>query len=160
MARDPLRILLTVRRHAVEAERHALAGCVAEEAAIAVRVAALDDAMRRDRDAATGWDDAYRLLELAPVRRDVWLTERRALVLEADAAACRSQAGRDRLAAARTASESVVQSMSEREIERRAEAIRREQHELDDVARALQVKPRTHAGERHRNERPDRPASR
>ncbi len=159
MARDPMRVLLTVRRHAVEAERRTLAGCVAEQAAIAARIAALDDAMLRDRDAAAGWDDAYRFLELAPVRRDAWLADRRTLVLEADAAACVSQAGRDRLAAARTASESVVQSMSEREAERRAEAIRREQHELDDVARALPAKPRTHAGERHRDERPDRAAS-
>lgn len=136
MAGGPLFVLQALRRREVETARHALAACLQAEAGIADRIRSLDDAARRDRAVSDAWQDRHQFLELAAIRLAAARAERSKAALQLTAAAARSQEARDLLTAARTAAEAVDQLIDERVAAAQAEAARRAQHELDDIARA------------------------
>jgi hypothetical protein len=135
MARDPLQVLLAIRRHGVEQARYTLAECMRAEAAVADRIALLDAALARDSQVSRAWQDAHQFLEMSAVRLDAARAHRGALVTDLAAAASRSAEARVVVTAARTAAEAVEQLIGEREAAGQVEAARREQHVLDDIAR-------------------------
>ena len=145
MARDPLRILLAIRRRAVEQARYALGTCLATEAEIGERIWSLDDTARRDREAGGAWQDAHQFSEMTAIRLEAKQAERRALKADLTLAEGHSADARGILTAARTAAEAVAQLAGDRAAAAQAELDRREQHVLDDIARARR-------GVRQRNE--------
>lgn len=136
MARDPLQVLLAIRQRAVEQARYALATCLTTENTIAGRIRALDAAVQKDRQVGATWPDAHQFLEMSAARLEVVRAERQAAGAELAAATTRSADARGVVVAARTAAEAVERLMSAREAANLAEAVRREQHVLDDIARA------------------------
>ena len=135
MARDPLRILLSVRRRSVEQARYALGTCLAAEAAVANKITSLDDAAARDRKTANAWPESHHYKEMAATRLAAAHAERQAILAELAAAEDRSAQARRVVAADRAAAEAVEQLLQERETAAQAEANRRDQHTLDDIAR-------------------------
>jgi flagellar biosynthesis chaperone FliJ len=135
MARNPLQILLSMRRRSVEQARYALGACLATEAQAADRIRSLDDTVRRDRETVRAWQDSHQFMEMSAVRLDAMLGQRRTMLAELAMAETRSAQARGVVAAARTAAEAVEQLMGERAVADRAEADKREQHVLDDIAR-------------------------
>jgi flagellar biosynthesis chaperone FliJ len=147
MARDPLRILLSMRLRSVEQARAAMGVCLAAEAEVAGRIRLLDDALRRDRETSGAWQDAHQFLEMSATHLEVVRAERRTAAMALAAAALHSEEARGVVTAARTAAEAVEQLVSERETASRVEAAKREQHALDDMSRARYVvgqRGRTH----------------
>ncbi len=138
MARDPLSVLHAVRQRAVEQARQALGACLHNEIAAADRIRRLDDAVSADRDAAGAVADDYRFLEMFALRQATLRTDR--CTAAADLATAEACSGVERAAVvvARAAAEAVEQLMGERAAAERAEADRREQHALDDIARPRQ----------------------
>ena len=139
MARDPLQVLLAIRERAVEQARYALAACLTTENNIADKARSLDAAVQRDREASATWREAHQFLEMSAVRLGAARAERQTVAAELTAAAVRSAGARGVVTAARTAAEAVEQLIGEREATSQADAARREQHELDDIARARLV---------------------
>ena len=135
MARDPLQMLLRVRRHTVEQARLALAACRAAEVAAAGRVRAIDEAALRDRAAGPMLPEGHLFLDSFARRLEASATERQ----EAEAALAGLQAetaaARAVLVEARTAAEAVETLLGEREEAATVQQQRREQHALDDMAR-------------------------
>jgi hypothetical protein len=136
MARDPLRILLSMRRRSVEQARHALAARLAVEAEVADRIRSLDCTVRRDREVGGAWPDAHQFLEMSANRQETVQAERHRLVVALAAAEIQAAEARDVVSAARTAAEAVEELIRERQAGRQADAATREQHVLDDIARA------------------------
>src|SRR3954468_4265730 len=137
MARDPLKVLSAVRRRAVDQQRQALAACLEAEAVAEDRIRTLDAAVVRDQA----------LAEIVPdplLFRDIFIATRQHLRAEqqvsrvalADAERQTDEA-RGHLAGARLAAEAVERLITERTAAARAEADRRAQHVLDDIARGL-----------------------
>jgi flagellar biosynthesis chaperone FliJ len=136
MARDPLRILLSIRRRAVEQARYALGACLVTEAGVADRIRSLDDTVRRDHEVSKAWQESHQFLEMSAIRTEVTRTERRTISADLAVAGIRSEEARGVVSAARTAAEAVEQLIGERLVASQADAARREQHVLDDIARA------------------------
>ncbi len=136
MARDPLRILLSIRRRSVEQARFALSACLAVEAVVADKIRSLDESGQRERETRGGWRDAHLFLEMSAIRVDAERMERRTAVADLAAAEARSGEARGIVSAARTAAEAVQQFIGEREATSHAEAARLEQHALDDIVRS------------------------
>jgi hypothetical protein len=136
MARDPLRILLSMRRRSVEQVRHALAARLAAEAEVADRIRSLDGTVRRDREAGEAWPDAHQFREMLVSRQEVIQAERRTMAADLAAAEIDTGEARGVVSAARTAAQAVEELIGEREAASQADAARREQHVLDDIARA------------------------
>jgi flagellar biosynthesis chaperone FliJ len=136
VARDPMRMLLAVRRHAVEQARHALATCLRTETAAAETLRAVDAAAERDRAANRAVVEAHRFADMFALRLQATSTERH--VAEAALMAARDAAAEARivLVGVRTAAESVATLIAERVDAAEGEINRREQHALDDMARA------------------------
>lgn len=136
MARDPLQILLSLRRRSVEQARHALAARLAAEAEVADRILSLDGTARRDREAGEAWPDAHQFLEMFASRQEVVQAERRSLAADLAAATVDTGEARGVVSAARTAAEAVKELIGGREAASQADATRQEQHVVDDIARA------------------------
>nr|WP_294520009.1 hypothetical protein [uncultured Rhodopila sp.] len=135
MPRDPLAVLLTLRRREVDRRRQDLATCTAAETEAAAAVRSIDAAIARDRDAGESFPDHVRFRDVfLATRQHLQADRQRAMGALAEAEA-RSEAARGQLAAARLAAEAVDRLIAERAAAARAEADRRAQHELDDVAR-------------------------
>jgi flagellar biosynthesis chaperone FliJ len=130
-----LRILLSVRRRSVEQARYALGACLAAEAAVAGKITSLDGAAARDRKTAKTWQDSHHYKEMAATRLAATHAERQAILAELAAAEDRSAQARRVVAAERASAEAVEQLIQERETAAQAEANRRDQHTLDDIAR-------------------------
>ncbi|WP_158932381.1 hypothetical protein [Acidisphaera sp. S103] len=135
MVRDPLKILLSVRRRSVEQARYALGACLAAEAAIADRIRSLDGAAARDRQTGRAWQDSHQFMEMTAIHLATLQAERRSILADLAVAEDRSGQARGVVAAERAAAEAVDQLMQERQAAVQAEANRREQHVLDDIAR-------------------------
>ncbi len=135
MARDPMQMLLAVRRQAVEQARHALAACLAAETAAADRLKAIDDAAQRDRVAGGAIAEAHLFTDMFALRVQTSASERHAALAALAAARDVSADARAALVAAKTAAESVETLITERAEAADAAANRREQHTLDDMAR-------------------------
>jgi flagellar export protein FliJ len=135
MARDPLRILLSMRQRSVEQARYALGACLAAETQAADRLRALDEMVRRDRETARSWQESHQFVEMSAARLEAMLAERRSLLTELAMAEARSAQARAVVVAARTAAEAVEQLMGERTAANQAEAAKREQHVMDDITR-------------------------
>jgi flagellar biosynthesis chaperone FliJ len=136
MARDPMRMLRTVRRHAVEQARHALAACLRTEAVAADKLRAIDEAAERDRVANRSVVEAHRFIDMFVLHSQTSATERYAVEAALMAAREAAADARAALVAARTAAESVETLITERADADEVDADRREQHALDDMARA------------------------
>jgi flagellar biosynthesis chaperone FliJ len=136
MARDTMRMLLAVRRHAVEEARAGLSACLRSEAAAADRLRAIDEAAERDRVASRSVAEAHRFIDMFALNVQANAAGRQAA--EAALSVASEAAGEARivLVAARTAAESIQTLINERAAAAAAEADRREQHALDDMARA------------------------
>jgi len=136
MARDPLQVLLTVRRRAVEQARFAMAACLMAEAAVSDRLGLIDALAKLDREASGAWQDAHQFLQMSSLRLEAVRAERQTVAADFAAATSRSAQARGVVTAARLAAEAVEQLLGEREAARRVESARREQHVQDDIARA------------------------
>ena len=116
------------------------------ETAISDAISALDEAERRDRGVSQAWQDAHRFLEMSAVRGSAVRAERRTAVAALAVAAARSADARGVVTTARTAVETVEQLIAERDAASRVREASREQHVLDDIARArLAVRKRATA---------------
>jgi flagellar export protein FliJ len=135
MARDPLKVLLTVRQRSVEQARQALGSCLAEEAAATDRIKSLDETTRRNRAATSAAVDLQLFKDMFAIQRNVLQADRHAATLALTAAEQRSAEARAVMVEARTAAESVQRLLDERAARRDAEISRQEQHALDDMAR-------------------------
>jgi flagellar biosynthesis chaperone FliJ len=135
MARDKLRVLLSMRRRSVEQARYTLGACLAAESEAAEKIRTLDDTARRDRETGAVWQDSHRFLEISTSRQDIVRAQRRIIMADLTAAETCSEDARAVVATARSAAEAVEQIISERTAASRTEAIRREQHVLDDITR-------------------------
>lgn len=135
MARDPLRILLSLRRRSVEQARQALAVRLTSVSEVEGMIHALDEATRRDREAGNAWLEATQFLEVSANRRRALQAERRTLTTDLAAAEVDAAAARDVVATARSEAEVVQTLDQERTAARQADAARRGQHVLDDIAR-------------------------
>jgi flagellar export protein FliJ len=139
MARDPLRILLAVRQRSVEQARSALGACLKAEAEVSEGIRSLEDAARRDRATSAAWPEAHQFHEMAAVRLEVARAERLNAAATLQAAASQTEAARGVVTEARTAAEAVEQLIDERKAANQAGIAAREQHALDDIARARLV---------------------
>jgi hypothetical protein len=139
MGRDRFDILLAVRRLTVEQARQALAVCLKAEATAAEAIDALDATARRDRAAASAMAEAPAFLEMFAARSDTARTGRAMAVAALAAAKARSAAARGAVTAARSSAEAVETLIAERMAAEAAEANRRAQHVLDDIARVPRV---------------------
>lgn len=132
--RDPLTSLLRLRRTAVDAARQDLAACLSAEEVAARTVAELKAAIAREMDAASSLatDDAEVEAFAA------WLRQVRPQQAEACGAHDRARAetvrSRAALAAARAAERAAEIMLDKRAAEQRAEAAKRAQREIDEVA--------------------------
>ncbi len=136
MARDPIGMLRKVRRHAVEQARHALATCLMAETAAADRLRAIDEAAERDRVANRSVVEAHRFIDMFALRVQANATERIAAEVALTAARDAAAEAQAAVVAARMAVESVETLITERAEAAEVAADRREQHALDDMARA------------------------
>jgi|SRR5271166_3016040 len=135
MARDPLTVLMAVRQRWVDQQRQALAACLTAESAAADRIRSIDAAMARDRDLTDQFPDHLKFRDIFLATRHHLLAERRTASAALAEAGSRSEEARRTLATARLAAEAVERLIAERRLAARAEADRRSQHELEDVAR-------------------------
>jgi flagellar biosynthesis chaperone FliJ len=136
MARDPMRMLRTVRLHAVEQARHALAECLRTETMAADKLRAIDEAAERDRVANRSVVEAHRFIDMFALHSQASATERLAAEAALMAARDVTAEARAALVTARTAAESVETLITERADAAKVDTDRREQHALDDMARA------------------------
>ncbi|WP_428491606.1 hypothetical protein [Rhodopila sp.] len=136
MPGDRLLVLQAVRRRAVESARQALAACLRAEAEIAARIGLLDASARRDLAISDTWEDGHHFQEMAAIRSAARREERDMAALQLSEAATASEQARSILTATRTAAEAVDQLIAERAAASQADAARRAQHELDDIARS------------------------
>jgi flagellar export protein FliJ len=134
MAREPLRMLRTVRLFAVEQARRNLAAALAAEAAIVDQLRALDAAAERDRAANDAVAEAYLFADTFARSRQARAEARRLAEANLAAAEAVSAQARAGLTAARTAAEAVDLLIDERARVVEANAQKREQHALDDIA--------------------------
>jgi hypothetical protein len=125
-----------MRRRAVEQARYALGACLLSEAEVADRIRSLDDTARRDREVSQTWQDSHQFLEMSAIRTEATRTERRTIAADLTVAGIRSEEARGVVSAARMAAEAVEQLIAERLAASQADAAKREQHVLDDIARA------------------------
>ncbi len=135
MARNPMQMLQKVRRQAVEQARHALARCLAAEAAIGDRLRAMNEAGERDRVANRTVVDAYLFTEMFSQRLQLVAAGRLSAEAELMSARATSTDARAALIAARMAEEAVETLIVQRTEAVDAIARRSEQHALDDIAR-------------------------
>jgi hypothetical protein len=136
MARDKLRVLLSMRRRWVEQARYALGACLAAECEAAEKIRALDDTARRDSETGRTWQDSHQFLEVSAIRQDASRAERGTILMDLTSAEAESENARGVVSDARAAAEAVEQFIAERAAAYREEALGREQHVLDDIARA------------------------
>ena len=135
MARDPVRVLQTLRQRSIEQARFILATCLKAEADAVDRIDALDAAAERDRNAHQVVENAYLYQEMFSRRIQANRSERQGADSILLALQARSAEARAALAAARTAAEAVDTLIADRTAAEQAEADRREQHVMDDMAR-------------------------
>jgi flagellar export protein FliJ len=130
-----MRILQTVRRRSVEEARSALGACLMAEKQAEDAIRAIDDKSRRDRAAHPTLQEAHCFLEMFARRVGASEMERRAAEAALTTAQAKTAEARAAVVAARTAEEAVETLIAERAAADEAEASRREQHALDDMAR-------------------------
>jgi flagellar biosynthesis chaperone FliJ len=142
MSRKPLSVLLALRQRAVEQARLAVAACLRAEHDAAERLAALDDAERRGRQAASAADEHLSFLDMTARSRDLGRSKRSSLAVRCAAAENRTTDARARLATERTSTEAVALLISERLAAEGEQAAKLEQHALDDIARESRARDR------------------
>jgi flagellar biosynthesis chaperone FliJ len=135
VARDPLRMLRTVRLLSVEQARHVLATCLTAEAAAADRLRSINQAAERDRVAYRAVIHSHLFSDMFALRIQVQDAERQAAEAELSTAQAASSAARSALVTARTAAEAVQTLIVEHAEATATEDQRREQVALDDMAR-------------------------
>jgi hypothetical protein len=135
MAREPMRLLRSARRRAVEAARYALGACLMAETAAADRITAIDDEARRDRGAHAALTEAHWFQDMFVRRIDAVQAERRIAEAAFAAAQAGSAAARADVVVARTAAEAVETLIAERAAADEMVANRTEQRTLDDMTR-------------------------
>jgi hypothetical protein len=128
-------MLRTIRRHAVEQARHALAACQRTEIEAADKLRTIDEAAERDRVAKRSLAEAYCFIDMFALRLQASAPERHAAEAALTAARAAAADARAALVAARMAAESVETLVAERADAAEADASRGEQHALDDMAR-------------------------
>nr|WP_294512959.1 hypothetical protein [uncultured Rhodopila sp.] len=135
MPRDPLKVLLALRRREVDRQRQDLADRTAAEMQASATVRSIHAAIAQDRDGAESFPDHLQFRDLfLATRQHLQDNRQRAEAALAEAEA-RSETVCRRLAESRLAAEAVDRLIAERAAATRAEADRRAQHELDDAAR-------------------------
>jgi hypothetical protein len=136
MARDPLKILSVVRQRAVDRQRQALAACLKAEAAVENRIRLLDAAVLKDEAVAAIVPDPLLFRDIFIATRQHLRTEQQVSRMALTDAERQTDTARGHLAGARLAAEAVDRLIAERAATACAEADRRAQHVLDDIARA------------------------
>jgi flagellar biosynthesis chaperone FliJ len=128
-------MLRRIRRRAVEQARHALAACQRTETEAVDKLRTIDESAERDRVAKRSLAEAYCFIDMFVLRSQAGATERHAAEAALTAARAAAAEARAALVAARMAAESVETLVEERADSAEADANRREQHALDDMAR-------------------------
>ena len=139
MARDPLRVLQAIRRRLVEQARYALGECLKAEAEVADRIAVLDDAVRRRPRSERGMARGSSVPGDVRDPGEVNASGAPSYCGGTGGGRCpfgRSAPRRHRCA---NGGRSGGDADGERAAASQAEGIRREQHVLDDIARALRA---------------------
>jgi hypothetical protein len=141
MARDPLRALATLRRLAVDTARQELVKCETYQTALSSHISACDTAIINNELA--GHDPADQA-PVAVVHGYLEKLKQRSNLLReyVPIAQMKSDAARDALARARLAEKAIVEVSLKRAQTQLAEASRRTQHALDDMARSTRRKGR------------------
>lgn len=137
MPRDPLRVLATLRRFAVDAARQELAKHENFQRALASHIDACNQTIAANDLAACGSDTKVEFI--GPIHKYVENLQRRAHMLRehVPVAERKSDAARAALSQARLAEKAVEQVSLRRDQARRVEAERRAQHVLDDIVRLV-----------------------
>jgi flagellar export protein FliJ len=134
MARDPLYSLVRLRRLAVDEARGALADCLRGEEAAEAVVARIAASIERETDVATSLSTSDAEVEAFAA----WLRrirpEQHAAHAAQDQAAIETARARAIVAVARAALQAAEDMVERHEAERRAEAERQAQRDLDEVA--------------------------
>ncbi len=136
MARDPLGVLLTVRQRTVDQARQALAICLKVETAAIEAIRAIDSAIGQEQAVADRFPEHHRGTDVVAAWLGRVRAERAQAVAKLAAAEIQSATARAVLVAARSAAQAVQRTIAERAIVARGEAEKRDQHVLDDIARA------------------------
>jgi uncharacterized membrane protein len=124
-----------VRQRAVDRQRQALAACLKAEAEVENRIRMLDAAILRDQAVATAVPDPLLFRDIFIATRQYLRTEQQGSRMVLADAERHTDEARGHLAGARLAAEAVDRLIAERAAAARAEADRRAQHVLDDIAR-------------------------
>lgn len=134
MTHDPLEALLQMRRIAADEARRGLAECLRRESEATAAVAAIEDAIERETEAASSLIAGDAEVEAFAA----WLRRIRPKQLAAHAAAKEAEASTTRargvLGAARAAVRAVEETLARQAAEAEAAAQRKAQSELDEVA--------------------------
>lgn len=136
MGRDPLGILLTVRQRTVDQSRQALATCLKVETAAMEAIRAIDNAIGQELAVADRFPEQHRGTDVVAAWLGRVRGERTQAVAKLAAAEIQTAAARAVVLAARSAAQAVQRTIAERAVVARAEAEKRDQHVLDDIARA------------------------
>jgi flagellar export protein FliJ len=138
MKPDPLESLLRLRQVALDEARRELAGCLRAESETAAAVAAIEAAIEREAEAASSLAAGDAEVEAFAA----WLRrirpEQRAAIAAAAAAEAATAQARAVLGAARAAVRAAETMIEKKAAEARAEADRKTQAELDEVASRIQ----------------------
>lgn len=134
MSRDPLDALVRLRRLAVDQARRALADCLRSEEETEAAVARIAAAIERETDAATDLSTSDADVETFAA----WLRrvrpEQHAAHAALDQAEVETIRARAVVAAARAAVRAAEEMVERHEAERRADAARHAQREIDEAA--------------------------
>ena len=138
MGRDPLGVLLTVRQRTVDQSRQALAACLKAETAAIEAIRSIDYVIDQEQDAANQFPEHHCGTDTVAAWLGRVRAERMQAVATLAAAETQTAAARAVLLAARSAVQAVQHTIAERAVVARAEADKREQHDLDELARTRQ----------------------
>lgn len=139
MAHERLRVVLSVRRRAVEEARRVLVQQLKSEAEAEAAVDALDDETRRNRQAGRATEEMLLFLDMIGRRVLAINAARQRAMAALIAAQARSAQARQVVASARASEEAVETLLTQREAADVASKTRRDQHILDDLVRARSV---------------------
>ncbi len=136
MAREPLKLLLSVRNREADRRRQDLAQCLLAEAEAAETIRSIEAAMARDREYQESRADSCQFRDIFLAARQHLRSQRQRAAAALANAETRSETARGQLAEARLAAEAVDRLIAETTLLARVKADRLAQHELDDIARA------------------------
>ena len=142
MASEPLKTLLRVRRLQVDEARRELGRQERYRHTLDTHILATEQALRNAMPSADSYRADVVQLEAFQRQGDRLRYQNQMLRMHAPQVQTQIEAAQGSLASARQAARAVEELVAARIRDRNAEALRRQQHELDDVARGLLLRQR------------------